>query len=301
MPTPCQQDAHPYNTWDAGHDSYAGGKMDGFVKSQSGPVAMGYYDQTVMPFVNSLATTFPVCDQYFSSVMAQTYPNRRYFMAGTSLGLITDTLNEDKPPNGTIFEALNTTASRGRTTTRQPSVSYLIWTYLANDPAVTANAVNISEFFTDAAAGTLPAFSLVDPNFGTQSEENPQDVQFGDQFLSQVVNAVMSSPQWPNTLLVWTYDEGGGYYDHVPPPKAVKPDAVPPALAPTDPPWITCSTATDSGFRPEWCRRSPGLTTCRVWSTTTPRSSSSSRPSGTCPRSPTATPTPTTFWTASTW
>lgn len=235
MPTPCQQDAHPYNTWDAGHESYSDGKMDGFVKSQSGPVAMGYYDQTVMPFVNSLATTFPVCDRFFSSVMAQTYPNRRYFMAGTSLGLITDTLNDDQPPNGTIFEALNT---HGISWKNYYSTlpSYLIWTYLANDPAVTANAVNISEFFSDAAAGTLPAYSMVDPNFDTQSEENPQDVQFGDQFMSQVINAVMSSPQWPNTLLVWTYDEGGGYYDHVRPPRAVKPDAVPPALAPGDHP-----------------------------------------------------------------
>ena len=92
--------------------------------------------------------------------------------------------------------------------------------------------MNISEFFSDAAAGTLPSYSIVDPNFGTQSEENPQDVQFGDQFMSQVINAVMNSPQWPSTLLVWTYDEGGGYYDHVPPPRAVKPDRVASDLVP---------------------------------------------------------------------
>ena len=71
-------------------------------------------------------------------------------------------------------------------------------------------------------ASTLPAVSLVDPEFGIQSEENPQDVQFGDAFFAQVVNAVMASPQWPHTMLVWCYDESGGYYDHVPPPRAVK-------------------------------------------------------------------------------
>ena len=107
MPTPCQQSGHPYNTFRAGNQSYNRGRMNGFVRSDSGPVSMGYYDQTLMPFLSSLATVFPVCDRYFSSVMAQTYPNRRYFMAGTSMGLLTDTINGDKPPNGTIFETLN--------------------------------------------------------------------------------------------------------------------------------------------------------------------------------------------------
>jgi phospholipase C len=82
----------------------------------------------------------------------------------------------------------------------------------------------------------LPAFSKVEPNSDTQSEENPQDIQFGDQFVAQVVNAVMSSPNWPKTMLIWTYDEHGGYYDHVPPPAAVPPDDVPPMLKADDPP-----------------------------------------------------------------
>ena len=79
----------------------------------------------------------------------------------------------------------------------------------------------IDEFFSDAAAGTLPSFSLVEPDYGKQSEEDPQDVQFGDQFMGHVVNAVMSGPNWDSTMLIWTYDEHGGYYDHVPPPAAV--------------------------------------------------------------------------------
>jgi len=225
MPTPCQQQAHPYNTWGAGQESYAHGNMDGFVKSKSGPVSMGYYDQTLMPFVNSLATTFPVCDRYFSSVMAQTYPNRRFAMAGTALGLLVDKLALGTPPNGSIFESLNAhNISWKNYYSSLPSV--LIYSYLFGVPNIRPNLVNISEFFSDAAAGTLPAYSVVDPNFGTQSEEDPQDVQYGDQFMAQVINAVMSSPQWPGTLLVWTYDEGGGYYDHVPPPAAVSPDSV---------------------------------------------------------------------------
>lgn len=235
MPTPCQLVGYPWNTWEAGHVSYAAGKMDGFVRSRSGPVSMGYYDATVLPFVYSLAETFPVCTNFFSSVMAQTYPNRRYFMAGTSLGLIADVLNDDVPPNGTIFEALNAhDISWKNYYSNTPSLA--IWTYLLAKPGIVSNMVGIDEFFSDAAAGTLPSYSMVDPNFGKSSEEDPQDVQFGDQFLSQVVNAVMASPQWPHTLLVWTYDEGGGYYDHVPPPEAVEPDAVGPTLGPGDPP-----------------------------------------------------------------
>ena len=107
---------------------------------------------------------------------------------------------------------------------------------LLEDHTLTPGLVPIDEFFSDAAAGTLPSFSLVEPNYSMQSEEDPQDVQFGDQFMGQVVNAVMSSPNWDSTMLIWTYDEHGGYYDHVPPPAAVPPDDVPPALKPGDPP-----------------------------------------------------------------
>ena len=234
MPNPCQVQGHPYNTWKAAHTSFDGGRMDGFVKSQSGPVAMGFYDQQLMPFTSSLASVFPICDRYFCSVMAQTYPNRRFLMAGTSMGLLYDYFNNDRPPNGTIFESLNRYGIPWRNY-YSDLPSTLIWSYLAGVPGITSNFANISKFYTDAAAGTLPAFSMVDPNFGTSSEENPQDVQLGDVFLSQVVNAVMSSPQWPTTLLVWCYDESGGYYDHVPPPAAARPDGVRPVFASGDP------------------------------------------------------------------
>jgi phospholipase C len=94
----------------------------------------------------------------------------------------------------------------------------------------------ITGFYADCASGDLPSFSLVDPDFDKQSEEDPQDIQYGDAFLAQVVNAVLSGPKWARSLLVWTYDEHGGYYDHVPPPAAVTPDDVPPMTSPTDVP-----------------------------------------------------------------
>ena len=75
-----------------------------------------------------------------------------------------------------------------------------------------------------------------------QSEENPEDVQLGEQFVAGVVDAVLSGPAWPRTLLVWLYDEHGGYYDHVPPPAAVAPTASPPTSGrPTCPVASTCT------------------------------------------------------------
>jgi phospholipase C len=72
----------------------------------------------------------------------------------------------------------------------------------------------------------LPAFSIVDPDFDTYSEENPQDIRKGESFAAEVINRVMHGRAWPHTLLIWVYDEHGGYYDHVPPPPAVPPDNV---------------------------------------------------------------------------
>ena len=67
----------------------------------------------------------------------------------------------------------------------------------------------------------------MDPDFDASSEENPQDISVGEALAARVINAVMAGPGWPHTLLIWLYDEHGGYYDHVPPPPAPAPDDVP--------------------------------------------------------------------------
>jgi phospholipase C len=84
----------------------------------------------------------------------------------------------------------------------------------------------LDQFFTAAARGTLPAFSIVDPDFKAYSEENPQDIRKGESFAAEVINQVMHGAGWPHTVLIWVYDEHGGYYDHVPPPPATPPDDV---------------------------------------------------------------------------
>ena len=93
-----------------------------------------------------------------------------------------------------------------------------------------------SQFLSDVAAGKLRQFTFLDPNYGTTSEENPQDIQLGERYIAQVVNALMRAKTWSKTALIINYDEHGGYYDHVPPPSALAPDSIPPILTSTDVP-----------------------------------------------------------------
>jgi phospholipase C len=234
-PSVCQLAAVPRQDWNASHLSYGNGNNDGFVKA-SGPVAMWFWDNVDLPFTYSLASVFPVGERYFGSCLGQTYPNRRYLLTGTSDGIIsTDNQTFSVPAkNGTIFDRLD----RHRISWRN---------YYENLPATLVvpgvftdarkpNFQKIDRFFSDARRGKLPAVSFVDPDFDIRSEENPQDIQFGERLVAQVVRAVMESPAWKRTALFLTYDEHGGYFDHVAPPRALKPDNTAPLLKPGDVP-----------------------------------------------------------------
>jgi len=233
MPTPCQLPHQPSQTWNASHLQYDKGTNQGFVTSPSGPVAMGYFTDRFLPFSYELARVFPVGDRYFCSLLGQTYPNRRYLLAATSVGMVNDVVSElgTMPKAGTIFQLLSKVGIPWRNyyTPPSPPTADVFLTQM-QDPQIKKNVVPIDQFFEDAANGNLPGFGIVDPNFSSTSEENPQDVYLGDQLLAQVVHALFHSPAWPHTLLLWTYDEHGGYYDHVPPPKAPIPDDIPPAI-----------------------------------------------------------------------
>jgi phospholipase C len=229
MPSPCQTDGVS-NSWNVGHRSYAGGTNRGFVEASTGE-AMGYFLGTDVPYLWGLARTFPVADRWFCSVMGQTNPNRRYLISATSLGLVDDEYPSELPPDGTIFDACNRYGITWRDYhSDNPTVG--VYLSLLGASGYREHLVPIWQFYEDAAAGALPQLSLIDPNYTVQSEENPQDVQYGDQFLAAVVDAVLHGPKWSKTLLLWTFDEWGGWYDHVPPPTAVPPDDIPPDLPP---------------------------------------------------------------------
>jgi phospholipase C len=241
--------------WNSTHRQINNGRMDGFAATAS--QSMVYWTDQDLPFYYSLARTFTLANRWFCSAPCQTYPNRRFLMAGTAYGNIstsTDSLFDPPPPNGTIFDRLAAHNISWRNYFTDLPATGIISSTIQKYPNSLAS---ISSFYSDCAAGTLPAVSFVDPEFGAagevggplsdlklpvvsgladrgsaqgQSEENPQDIQLGESFSESVVNAVLRSPAWPRTLLVWLYDEHGGYYDHVPPPRAVKPDRIPPQL-----------------------------------------------------------------------
>jgi phospholipase C len=243
MPTTCQLPSKPSQEWEQSHIQYAGGRNNGFVLSDSGPVAMGYWTGADLPFTYDLATHFPIGDRWFSSCLAQTDPNRRFLIAGTSMGM-TDDIGESPgnlgpdaslpaPSNGTIFERMSAAGISWIDYAQSFPTGATMELYPTDDGGFSAtNVKSIDQFFSDAASGSLPSLSLLDPNYGTQSQENPQNIVVGEAFLAQAVHAVGSSPAWRKTIMLVTYDEHGGYFDHVPPPVALAPDPVPPQVQP---------------------------------------------------------------------
>ncbi|HZQ34983.1 MAG TPA: alkaline phosphatase family protein, partial [Dehalococcoidia bacterium] len=230
LPDMCPANGLTQN-WNSSHNQWHGGRNDGFITNANSITPMGYLTPAQMPVTYALARHFPVSDRFFCSVLGQTLPNRRYYFSGTSSGQINDDNSSllVSAANGTIFDRLDT----GKVSWRVyydnlPSPFY--FPNFRNNPNQVARCVKNEQFFADASAGRLPSVSYVEPNFSYQSEENPQDIAYGESFLRRVATAVMDGPLWPKTALFITYDEHGGWYDHVPPPRAVAPDDIPPDL-----------------------------------------------------------------------
>ena len=247
MPNTCgETDSGNSQSWNASHTSWDSGTNMGFVKACGG-ASMAYWDEGDLPFYHSMARQFPIGDRYFASVMAQTYPNRRFLVAGTALGnLRTDVSGISKvdAPNGTIFDRLDAHGISWKDYYPDLPTCALFEPVFLKNPT---KAVHMTEFFADAASGNLPAFSLVDP-YSNFSEEDG-DISVGEGYAALFVDAVMRGPAWHTTALFWVYDEHGGWYDHVPPQPAVKPDNVAPALEPGDVPGAYDHT----GFRVPCC------------------------------------------------
>jgi phospholipase C len=224
------------HSWNASHRQYNDGRNDGFVVTNDpgGRRALGFYDSSDLPFYYGLATTFAIADRFFCSLLGPTFPNRFYLLTGTSDGRIRNDIELYTRPS--VFGQLDAAGISWKVYS-----SDLPFAALLAD--VTPRRVDrlrpIGEYFSDAAAGTLPAVAYVDPRFTgdvliRSDEHPPADMQVGQGFVAGVVRALIASPQWPRAALFLTYDEHGGYYDHVPPPPACEPDAVAPRLRPAD-------------------------------------------------------------------
>ena len=203
--------------------SYDDGKCDGFLRAgRNDAFTIGYYTRRDLPFLGSAAPAWTVCDRYFAPIMGPTLPNRMYLHAGR-----TDRITDLPVPSRlrTIWDAL---AERGI-----PGLYYRQnFSYLAlwGSKYVPVTR-SFADFRRDCRTGRLPAVAYVDPAYtlpvlGLGNDDHPPaDIRAGEWFLSQVYTAVTTSPAWPRTLLVITFDEWGGFFDHVPPVHA--PDVSP--------------------------------------------------------------------------
>ena len=186
---------------------------------------MGMYPPDMLPVISGLAKGFAVCDQWFASVPTQTFPNRAFANAGTSLGVLKD-------HDGQVF---NCPSIFGKLS--DANLDWAIYGY--NAPPLTrtdfpdtkiadpSHFGEFADFKSRAAAGNLPPYTFLEPGWGPNgnSQHPNYNVAVGEQLMLDVYRALQSSPQWQETLLIITYDEHGGNFDHVSPPSgAVPPD-----------------------------------------------------------------------------
>jgi phospholipase C len=235
------------HSWDGTHHEWNGGRMDGFTTANqnasvdpTGSRTMGYYDSSDLPFYYALYSTFAMGDRYFSSVLSQTFPNRFFLLAATSFGHIANDFPIGDPVNDftqrTIFNLLDEAGITWKVYFSQIPFADE-FSYVRNH--VPGNVVTIDQYFTDAQTGTLPQVSFVDPIFIDQAnlendEHPPSNVQIGQEYVARVVNGLLQGPQWARSAIFLTYDEHGGFYDHVPPPRACVPDNILPMIDSTN-------------------------------------------------------------------
>jgi phospholipase C len=243
---------------------------------------MGYYTQDDLPFYYQLAQTFAIDDRYFCSVVGPTFPNRSYEMAATAFGHVTTNEifppgvnpanpflinNSDgyKPVTGSIFDLLDAAGVTWLNYAEDLPTSPIFRgnrlafltahiRQLFNNVLIKAYNPTANNFFQDAAGGTLPQVSFIDPSFiqsqlltpagpvfvgpghGFETDEHPPwDIRAGEYVTSQIINAVRNGPNWKDSVIFLTYDEHGGSYDHVAPPAAsqggaLNPDGIDPGL-----------------------------------------------------------------------
>jgi phospholipase C len=220
--------ADPDHSWSGGRIEYDNGKMDGFLLDTSNDTyCIGYYGEKDIPFYAALARNYTTCDRYFASILGPTFANRM-FIHSAQTDRLTDSVNLTSLP--TIWDRL--AAARVSHAYYFNNVPYLaLWgvKYLG----ITKT---LSQFKEDAAHGTLPAVSFVDPRYtvlddGTGNDDHPHaDIREGDRFLYNVFGAVSKGPDWSSTVFIVNFDEWGGFFEHVRPPRARAANTVDPDI-----------------------------------------------------------------------
>lgn len=219
------------------HSNYDSGRNDGFVKSyqagfpggtgqQASKIPMGYYTRATLPVTYALTDHFTLCDRWFGSILSSTWPNRKYFMSGKR-DQDNDTQTLPKWPGFKTTPFLKAfekhiNPDTGKKCTWKGYFSDLPFLGFWYKFAATHldNFKFIFEFAEDCKNGTLPDISIIDPPFGFADDHPSYDVRRGQKFVGLVIDAITNSPSWKDTAVLLTYDENGGFYDHVPPPSS---------------------------------------------------------------------------------
>ncbi|GAC1597577.1 MAG: hypothetical protein NVS3B21_22300 [Acidimicrobiales bacterium] len=207
----------PDHSIEGGQLQFNNGACDGFRRGTNDDLAIGYYLEADLPLYSRFVESFTTFDRYFCPYLGPTYPNRIYQHSGQTDRESNTTTTSTLP---TIWDRLSERGLKG--------------TYYFNDAPFLAVwgskyasiSKPFSQFLSDCRAGSLPEVSYVDPKFleedsGTSVDDHPHaDIRAGQAFINQVYDAVRTSPAWKNTVFVINYDEWGGFYDHVRPPRA---------------------------------------------------------------------------------
>ncbi len=212
----------PPHGWDACHAQWNNGANDGFVRAHAGASegdVMGYHVREQLPVTYALADAGVVCNRWFAACLGPTWPNRFYLHGATSKGQ-----KGNLPVFGytSIFDRL---AAKGVTgcTNYYSDVAWASGGYFK-----LGGLAAIERFFEDAQAGNLPPFSIIDPAYagGGANDDHPDhDIRLGQALIGSVAAALAQSPQWKRCLFVLTYDEHGGFHDHVAPPETLDDNA----------------------------------------------------------------------------
>lgn len=205
----------------------------------NGTRALGYYDQTDLPYYYELATQFATSDRWHSPLLANTIPNRMYLFTGTSFGHAFPA----SPPTGgwnqpTLFRAMNQAGVSWRYYYQDNSVflaDFADW----NDPTIKGKVYNISDWYSvlsqPNANQTLPQVVFIERGGEIGLDEHPlNNVQTGAAGVQKIIAALMNSPAWADSVFILTFDEAGGLYDHVPPFQEAPPDNIPPMISSSD-------------------------------------------------------------------
>jgi phospholipase C len=207
----------PDHSYDGGRIEYDNGACDGWLRAHSDVFAIGYYTQPDLPFLGKAAPDWTVCDRFFAPIMAPTYPNRMYQHAA-----VTDRLDNSTGWSAlpTIWDRLAAAGLDGRYYFSDlPFLGLWGWKYLG---IMRTHGM----FLDDCATGDLPEVAFVDPSMlgeeqGGSTDDHPHgDLRAGESWLADIYHAVTTSPAWKHTVLVVTFDEWGGFFDHVAPSPA---------------------------------------------------------------------------------